>query len=79
MIMNLADYVKESDTVQKTPSTNKWKAQITSASSSLRMSPKTEEERFATPWLSTRSNLIKKIPIKHASPSQVVKFATPEM
>ena len=77
--MNLAAYVKESDTVQKAPSTNAWKAQKPSASSSLRISPKTKEKIFATPWLSERSNLIKKIPIEHASPSPVVKFANQEM
>ena len=77
--MNLVAYVKELNKVQKPPSANAWKAQTPSASSSLNIPPKTEEKTSATPWLSARSNLIKKTPIEHASPSQVVKFATPEM
>ena len=79
MPMNLAAYVKESDTVQKSPNAKGWKAQTTYASSSLIISPKTEEKEFATPWLSARSILTKKIPIEHASPSHVVKLSTPEM
>ena len=79
MPINLVAYVKESDKFQKSPSANAWKAQTPSASSSLKMSPKIEESKFATAWLSARSNLIKNITIEHASPSQVVKFDTPEM
>ena len=79
MPMNLAAYAKELDKVQKAPSTNAWKAQTPSASSSLRISLKTEETKFSTPWLSARSNLISRIPIERALPSLVFKFATPEM
>ena len=79
MPMNLAAYAKELDRVQKAPSNNVRKAQTPSASSSLRISPKTEENKFPTPWLSARSNLTKKIPIEHELRSQVVKFATPGM
>ena len=50
MPMNLADYAKELAKDQKSPRTNAWKAQTPSASSSLRISPKTEENKFATPW-----------------------------
>ena len=38
--------------------------------------PQDRENKFATPWLSARSNLTKKIPIACASLSQLVKFAT---
>ena len=79
MPMNLAAHAKESDKDQKAPRTNTWKAQTTSASSSLKISLKIEEKKFATPWLSVRTNLIRRIPIEHASPSLVVKFPTPEM
>ena len=48
-----------------------------SASSSFWISPKTDDKKFATPWLSTRSNLTRKIQIARASPSLVVKFDTP--
>ena len=79
MTMNLVAYDKESDKVQKAPRTNVWKAQTPSVSSSLKIYLKTEENKFSTSWLSARSNLIRRIPIEHASPSLVVKFATPEM
>ena len=79
MPMNLAAYAEESDKVQKSPRTNAWKAQTPSASSSLKISLKTEENKFATPWWYARSNPIRRIPIEHASPLLVVKFASPEM
>ena len=79
MPMNVAAYAKESDRVQKDPRTNGWKAQTPSASSSLKISLNTEEKKFSTPWLSARSNLIRRIPIEQTSPSLVVKFATPDM
>ena len=79
MPMNSADYAKESTKYKKSPRTNEWKALTPSASSSLKISLKIEEKKFDTPWLSVRTNLIRRIPIEHASPSLVVKFPTPEM
>ena len=79
MPMNLADYAKESAKDQKSPRTNTWKAQTPYASSSLKISLKTEKKKFVTPLLYARLNLIRRTPIKHASPSLVEKSATPEM
>ena len=79
MPINLAAYAKELEKVQKAPRTNAWKEKTPSTSSSLKISLKTEENKHATPWLSARPNLIRRIPIEHASPLLVVKFATPEM
>ena len=77
--MNLADSAKGLEKVQKAQSTNVWKAQTPSDSSSLQTSPEIDNTKFPPPWLYVRSNLTSKIQIARASPSQVVKFATPGM
>ena len=79
MPMNLADYAKESARDQKSPRTNAWKAQTPSKSSSLKISLKTEENKFFTPWLSEKLNLMSNIPIEQASTLLLAKFVTPIM
>ena len=59
--MNMTDSAKELEKFQKAQINNAWKAQTPSASSSLLISPKTDKTKFATPWLSARSNLTRKI------------------
>ena len=77
--MKLAAYAKELDRDQKAPITNDWRARTHSTSLYLKISIKTEENKFSTPWLYVRSNLKRRIPIGHTSPSLVAKSATQAM
>ena len=79
MPMNYADFAKESAKYQKSPRTNKWKAQSPSALSVLKISLKTGEKKYFTTLLFVSSNLIRRIPIGHTSPSLVSKSTTPTM
>ena len=65
--MNSADYAKESEKDQRYPQTNHWKALTPSVSFALKISLKTEEKKFSTPWLCVRSDLKRNIPIGHTS------------
>ena len=76
MPMNSDNYAKELEKYKKAPRTNEWKAQTPSASLYLKIPPKTEENKFGTPWLYVRSKLKRRIPIGHTSPSLVSKFDT---
>ena len=77
--MNLANSAKGLEKVQKDQGRNAWKAQTPSDSSSLQISHKTDDMKFATPWWSLRSNLTSKTQIAHTSPLKVVTFSTPGM
>ena len=79
MPMNSADYSEELAKDQKAPITNDWRARTHSTSLYLKISIKTEENKFATPWLYVRSNVKTRITIRHTSPSLVAKYDTQEI
>ena len=77
--MDLEDSSKAPVRVQESQYSNACEAQTPSNSSSSPTFHKTDGMKFAIPWYYARLNPTRKTGTAHASPSQLVKFATPGM